>query len=43
MPERLAQLERWLGDELKLSYSAITPASGDASFRRYFRQEPDRH
>ena len=41
MPQRLAQLERWLGDELKLRYSQITPASGDASFRRYFRVHRD--
>ena len=41
MPERLAQLQRWLGDELKLSYADITPASGDASFRRYFRIHRD--
>ncbi|GAB6042349.1 aminoglycoside phosphotransferase family protein [Endothiovibrio diazotrophicus] len=41
MPERLAQLQRWLGDELKIRYSDITPASGDASFRRYFRVHRD--
>ena len=41
MPQRLAQLERWLSEDLKLSYTEITPASGDASFRRYFRLHRD--
>ena len=41
MPERLAQLERWLGDQLNIRYSHIAPASGDASFRRYFRIQRD--
>ncbi len=34
---RLALLTRWLSDDLGFAGSAITPASADASFRRYFR------
>ena len=37
MPNRDAQLEHWLKDQLNLPADAITPASADASFRRYFR------
>ncbi len=37
MPERLKQLENWLKDDCGLGEFEITPASGDASFRRYFR------
>lgn len=37
MPERLAQLTRWLHSEIGLAQFEIAPASGDASFRRYFR------
>ncbi len=37
MPERLAQLTRWLREDMGLAHFEITPASGDASFRRYFR------
>jgi aminoglycoside/choline kinase family phosphotransferase len=37
MPARLAALERWLGDSCGLNGFRIEPASGDASFRRYFR------
>ncbi|MFC1748320.1 aminoglycoside phosphotransferase family protein [Pseudomonadota bacterium] len=37
MDLRLEQLERWLGETLRLKYSSIAPASSDASFRRYFR------
>ncbi|KAB7623863.1 phosphotransferase [Alkalilimnicola sp. S0819] len=34
---RLQQLEHWLREELRLPYTALAPASSDASFRRYFR------
>jgi len=34
---RLALLEHWLAQDLKLVDSAVEPASADASFRRYFR------
>ncbi len=37
MPQRLELLKSWLNRELALSGYAIAPASGDASFRRYFR------
>ena len=37
MPARLAALERWLGDTCGLAGFRVEPASGDASFRRYFR------
>lgn len=37
MPERLTQLTRWLRSDIGLAQFEITPASGDASFRRYFR------
>lgn len=37
MPERLKQLETWLADQCGLEKFDIKPASGDASFRRYFR------
>ncbi len=37
MPERIALLRDWLERELGLSGFALEPASGDASFRRYFR------
>jgi N-acetylmuramate 1-kinase len=37
MPERLRQLTDWLERELRLAPCQIAPASGDASFRRYFR------
>ncbi len=37
MPERLEQLKHWLESELDFSEYTITPASTDASFRRYFR------
>ena len=35
--ERLAELNRWVVDDLGFAESRITPASADASFRRYFR------
>ncbi len=34
---RLEGLRRWLVDDLRLELLALTPVSGDASFRRYFR------
>jgi aminoglycoside/choline kinase family phosphotransferase len=34
---RLLAIEHWLSHTLKFNYSAIEPASNDASFRRYFR------
>ncbi len=34
---RLKQLDQWLTTEIRLSQREITPASSDASFRRYFR------
>ena len=41
MPERLEALKRWLEDELDFSEYTLTPASSDASFRRYFRVTHD--
>jgi len=35
--ERRADLERWLGNQLKGARFSLAPASEDASFRRYFR------
>lgn len=37
MPQRLAQINDWLQNQLQLSNYDIAPASSDASFRRYFR------
>ena len=37
MPQRLSLLENWLRQSCKLSDFTLKPASGDASFRRYFR------
>ena len=37
MDERLAALQAWLRDELGMTVVSVTAASGDASFRRYFR------
>ena len=37
MDQRRSQLEAWLRDACGLDGFAVTPASGDASFRRYFR------
>jgi aminoglycoside/choline kinase family phosphotransferase len=34
---RLAALSAWLRDDLRLSLDQLSPASSDASFRRYFR------
>lgn len=38
---RLNELQQWLHDELDIAFTTIAPASGDASFRRYFRIEHD--
>ena len=38
---RLAQLSRWVQEDLGFEASAIAPASADASFRRYFRVTRD--
>ncbi len=37
MPERIKKLEKWLTDQVGLPPFSLEPASGDASFRRYFR------
>ncbi|MCZ6559657.1 MAG: phosphotransferase [Gammaproteobacteria bacterium] len=40
MPERLKQLSQWLGRQTSVAgidAQSLEPASGDASFRRYFR------
>ena len=37
MPERIKKLENWLTDQCGLKDFNLKPASGDASFRRYFR------
>ena len=37
MPQRMSMLENWLQQSCKLSDFTLKPASGDASFRRYFR------
>ncbi len=34
---RFAELQRWVSEDLGLPVAGITPASADASFRRYFR------
>ncbi len=39
MGERRASLRRWAGEQLGWSNVELTPASTDASFRRYFRTE----
>ena len=35
--DRRAELERWIGSQLKAAPFSLAPASEDASFRRYFR------
>jgi aminoglycoside/choline kinase family phosphotransferase len=35
--DRRAELERWIGTQLQAAPFSLTPASEDASFRRYFR------
>ncbi len=37
MPARIKQLQNWLADQCGLTGFTLEPASGDASFRRYFR------
>lgn len=37
MDFRLVELERWLGAQFPSLHCALTPASADASFRRYWR------
>ena len=37
MAERLNLLQQWLREDLSLAEFTVTPASEDASFRRYFR------
>ena len=37
MPQRMSKLENWLRQSCKISDFTLKPASGDASFRRYFR------
>jgi len=37
MPQRQAQLQHWLREHCGFSEFSFEPASGDASFRRYFR------
>ncbi|MGD8566617.1 MAG: phosphotransferase [Gammaproteobacteria bacterium] len=37
MPQRLALINQWLQNQLRLRDYDIQPASSDASFRRYFR------
>ncbi len=39
MPDRFSQLAHWLKETCGLRDLALTPASEDASFRRYFRVE----
>ncbi len=35
--QRLIDLQSWLRNDLGIAFDTIAPASGDASFRRYFR------
>jgi aminoglycoside/choline kinase family phosphotransferase len=37
VPQRIEQLKQWLEKELEFRDYTLTPASSDASFRRYFR------
>lgn len=37
--QRLIDLQQWLRNDPGIAFDSITPASGDASFRRYFRIE----
>jgi aminoglycoside/choline kinase family phosphotransferase len=41
VPERLDALKHWLEEELAIREYTLTPASSDASFRRYFRVTHD--
>lgn len=38
---RLTQLREWIGEMLGAAHFSLTPVSGDASFRRYFRFQSD--
>ncbi len=38
---RLDQLREWIGEMLGAAHFSLTPVSGDASFRRYFRFQSD--
>lgn len=40
MPQRQARLQRWLREHCAINEFDFAPASGDASFRRYFRITP---
>jgi len=39
--QRLIDLQQWLRDDLGIAFEKIESASGDASFRRYFRIDHD--
>ena len=39
--QRLIDLQQWLRHDLSMAFDNIEPASGDASFRRYFRIDHD--
>lgn len=39
--QRLIDLQQWLRSDLGIAFDKIEPASGDASFRRYFRISHD--
>jgi aminoglycoside/choline kinase family phosphotransferase len=41
VPHRIEALKQWLQDELEFRDYTLTPASSDASFRRYFRVAHD--
>ena len=43
MPKRLELLTRWLNETLDSGQVQVTPASEDASFRRYFRVTTESH
>jgi len=42
MPQRLALINNWLQNDLRIDHYTIEPASSDASFRRYFRVTSER-
>ena len=43
MDNRLSELTFWLENKLSLTINSLTPASADASFRRYFRLISNTH
>ena len=43
MDNRLSELTYWLENKLSITVNSLTPASADASFRRYFRLISDAH